>query len=319
MATRDLTTALTNALDDQVVKPFFAVELLFDTAPIRIWTGTVDATIDGDTYIGAGNLLNIDTIEETSEIAVRGAKIVLSGMDSNVISLALQSTYQGRVCNIYFGVVDGTTYTNLTQLFSGYMDEMNITEGPDYGVVELLVENKLIDLERKRTRRFSSGYQKSQYPGDRGFDFVEDLQDKDIVFIVNCYKQIEPLAKLEWEESGHPTEPLEIDWDTYFNLEGSGALKLYTCRQEDLLVGYFTVLLIRPLTMKNTPTAVLDAVYISKDHRGIGRRMFQFVEQSLKEEGYNRVLASSSVKNPIDDFLLRMGYTETETKYEKVI
>lgn len=138
-------------------------------------------------------------------------------------------------------------------------------------------------------------------------------------FIVNCYKEIEPLARLEWEESGHPTEPLEIDWDTYFNLEGSGALKLYTCRHKDLLVGYFTVVLIRPLTMKNTPTAVLDAVYISKDHRGIGRRMFQCVEQNLKEEGYNRVLASSSVKNPIDDFLLRMGYTEAETKYEKVI
>jgi uncharacterized protein YheU (UPF0270 family) len=103
-------------------------------------------------------------------------------MPSEVISLALQEPYQGRVCKIYFGVVDGGTYSNLTEVFSGYMDEMNIEEGADYGSIELKVENKLIDLERARVRRFSSGYQKSVYPGDKGFDFVEDLQDKDIVW-----------------------------------------------------------------------------------------------------------------------------------------
>ena len=179
---RDLTTVLTNALDDDVVEPFFAVELLFDSAPIRLWTGMGDATIDGNTYIGTGNLLDISAVEETSEIAVRGATITLTGMNSEVISLALQSPYQGRVCNLYFGIVSGSTYSNLTELFSGYMDEMNISEGPEFGTIELLVENKLIDLKRARVRRFSSGYQKSVYPGDKGLDFVEDLQDKEIVW-----------------------------------------------------------------------------------------------------------------------------------------
>ena len=212
---RDLTTTLRDALDDDVVQPFFAVELLFDSAPIRLWTGIGDATIDGNTYIGTGNLLDISAVEETSEIAVRGATITLTGMNSEVISLALQSPYQGRVCNLYFGIqsrnsnspnwilfdgfwrdektwgddqvwsdggVYGTVYYDLTELFSGYMDEMNISEGPEFGTIELLVENKLIDLKRARGRRFSSGYQKSVYPNDKGLDFVEDLQDKEIVW-----------------------------------------------------------------------------------------------------------------------------------------
>lgn len=182
MGTRDITTVVENALDDEVVNPFFAVELLFDSAPIRLWTGTGDATIDGETYIGTGNLLNISSVEETSEIAVRGATITLSGMSSEVISLALQSPYQGRVCNIYFGVVDGSTYSNLTQIFSGYMDEMNIDEGAEFGTIELKVENKLVDLERARTRRYTSEYQKSVYPGDKGLEFVESLQDKKVVW-----------------------------------------------------------------------------------------------------------------------------------------
>jgi hypothetical protein len=86
------------------------------------------------------------------------------------------------VCNLYFGVVSGTTYSGLTQIFSGYMDEMNIDEGAEFGTIELKVENKLIDLERARVLRFSSGYQKTKYPGDKGLDFVEDLQDKEIVW-----------------------------------------------------------------------------------------------------------------------------------------
>jgi len=35
-------------------------------------------------------------------------------------------------------------------------------------------------LERARVARYSSGYQKTLYPNDLGFDFVEDLQDKKI-------------------------------------------------------------------------------------------------------------------------------------------
>src|SRR6056297_3604265 len=180
MATRDITTVVENALDDDVVYPFFAIELIFDSGPLRLWTGVGEATIDGDTYVGTGNLLSISSIEETTELAVRGATITLSGVPSEVISLALQSAYQGRVSNIYFGMFakgsllkeDGTFIlledgskiplesqeTGLTQIFSGYMDEMNIEEAPETSTIELKVENKLIDLERARTRRYTNEF-----------------------------------------------------------------------------------------------------------------------------------------------------------------
>jgi hypothetical protein len=204
MATRDISTAIQNNLEDDVVYPFFAIELEFDSGPLRLWTGVGTLVFEGVSYTGTGNLLDVSSIEETTEIAVRGATITLSGMPSEVISLALQSPYQGRVCKIYFGMFskgslqkEDDTYilledggkirlelqeTGLTQIFSGYMDEMNIDEGPDYGTIELKVENKLIDLERARTRRYTSEYQKSVYPGDLGLDFVESLQDKKVVW-----------------------------------------------------------------------------------------------------------------------------------------
>jgi hypothetical protein len=68
----------------------------------------------------------------------------------------------------------------LNELFSGYMDQMNIEEGGEASTITMSVENKLIDLERARVGRYTSGYQKSIYPNDLGLDFIEGLQDKQI-------------------------------------------------------------------------------------------------------------------------------------------
>jgi len=59
---------------------------------------------------------------------------------------------------------------------------MNISESADEAAIELTIENRLIDLERPRIARYTSAYQKSVYVGDLGLDFVEDLQDKEIVW-----------------------------------------------------------------------------------------------------------------------------------------
>ena len=201
---RDLSTLTIEAINDDTVHPFFAVELMFDGGNVlRMWTGQGTLVLaDGTEWAGAGTLLNISTVEETSELAVKGATITLTGIPSEVISLALSQPYQGRVCNIYFGTFttgnvlqensdyillqDGSkievqsTSKGFNSIFSGYMDQMNIAEGADTSTIELSVENKLIDLERARVARFTSGYQKSIYPGDLGLDFVEDLQDRNI-------------------------------------------------------------------------------------------------------------------------------------------
>ena len=183
--TRSLTTSTITNINANTVFPFFAVELKFDgSQTLRMWTGAGTLTQGGNQYFGAGNLLTISSVEETSEIAARGADITLSAIPSEVLSLALTEPYQGRVCNIYFGTFDDgdqtTAPTNFNEIFSGYMDQMNISEDADTSTIELKVENKLIDLERVRVARFTSAYQKSKFPDDNGLNFIEGMQDKKI-------------------------------------------------------------------------------------------------------------------------------------------
>jgi hypothetical protein len=67
-------------------------------------------------------------------------------------------------------------------MFSGFMDVMTINEGADYSEIILTLENKLLQLERSRERRYTDADQKIDYPNDDGFEFVTTLQDKEIVW-----------------------------------------------------------------------------------------------------------------------------------------
>ena len=77
---RDITTEVLDALDDDVVYPFFAVDLAFSSGPLYMWSGYGDLVIDSKTYLGAGTLLALSSVEETTEIEAKGASLTLSGI-----------------------------------------------------------------------------------------------------------------------------------------------------------------------------------------------------------------------------------------------
>ena len=167
--------------DNDSMELFYAVELEFDSGTVRLWNGTYDATIEGETYTGAGSLLSISEVEETSEIAARGVSMSLSGLDTSLISTALQENYQNRNARVLFGTISGSTFTAYT-LFRGRMDVMTISEGAETATITVTAENALIDLERARSLRYTSESQKALYPNDKGLDYVADLQDKEILW-----------------------------------------------------------------------------------------------------------------------------------------
>ena len=55
---RDLATDIIDALDDDVIYPFFAIELLFDgDNTLRLWTGLGTLTHNSQEWVGTGSLL----------------------------------------------------------------------------------------------------------------------------------------------------------------------------------------------------------------------------------------------------------------------
>ena len=170
----------------------------FVASQVAIGTGTVN-----NCYLGAGTLVNISAVEETTEIEAKSAVVTMTGIPSDFLSLALDEPYQGRECKIYFGLSlnnrtiltqAGDTITSenlfefitesetryLAEIFSGELDQMNISEEGNSCTISVTAENVLIKLERPIVRRFTNEDQKSRFPTDKGLEFVAGLQDKEI-------------------------------------------------------------------------------------------------------------------------------------------
>ena len=179
---RDLSAALKSALQADAVKPIFLVAAYFDGGTTRLWSGLGDLSWDSQTWLGTGSLLSIGTLEEPHEIKANGTQVTLSGIPSTNIALALDEPYQGRALAVYLGAMDSSNaiVVDPVLMFSGFMDIMSISESSETATITMTVENRLIDLERARISRYTSGDQNIKYPADRGFDFVPDLQDKRI-------------------------------------------------------------------------------------------------------------------------------------------
>lgn len=177
---RTLPTPVSDSLSAPEVKIFWACDLLFDSPnDLYFWSGLGDLSLDSKTYTGAGDLLNISELRESSDIAAYGATLTLTGIPSNLINLALAEPYQGRKALVKFGVDVSGTKTSTT-VFSGEMDQMNIDFGPETCNISLDVESRMIDLERPRIRRYTDNDQQSRYPGDLAFEFVTRLQDESL-------------------------------------------------------------------------------------------------------------------------------------------
>jgi hypothetical protein len=154
------------------------VVMEFDGGALRLWTGVGTRAIDGESYLGTGTWLGVSDIEETAEISAAGATLTLSGIPPELLSLALSEPYQNRVCRIFFGLVGNED--DMAEVFTGTMDRMDIEEGPETSTIALAVENRLLDLDRPRVRRYTNNDQQSRFPGDKGLEFVETVQDRQI-------------------------------------------------------------------------------------------------------------------------------------------
>lgn len=174
---RAMTPALIAAFTQQVVRPYRAFKIEFPSMTLRVWSGLNTRTINGEVYIGGGIALAFGEVEETSQIEATGTKIIMSGIDSSIISLALSENYEGAPVTLYLG--EHSTI-DLIEMGSGTLDQMLIDDDTGTCTITANVENILIDLERPRVLRYTHEDQQLLHPGDMIFEFVADIQNKEI-------------------------------------------------------------------------------------------------------------------------------------------
>ena len=185
---RDITSAFNTAIKDTVVQPIFAIELEFSDGTLRFWTGYGDITMtaggSSKTFTGTGDLLNISPIGESSTLQMQGITVALTGIKSSLISTALTAQYTNRNGTLYMGLLNssGAVIADVYTLFKGKMDVLNINEGAETSTITLKIESRLVSFDLPLNRMYTLEDQQVDYSTDLGFEFISNLQDKEIIW-----------------------------------------------------------------------------------------------------------------------------------------
>jgi len=161
------------------------VSIVTLSGTVYAFTGYGDVVYGGNTYLGLGALTDISAISESSSVTSQGVALTLNGVDPTNISEALTDIPQGGAVSILFVVLDANNNVVGVPIvsFAGQTDGIVIKESPDgtspdgTSSITLDVENRLTQLQRDRTYRWTQAQQTELFPGDTGFLYTADLAD----------------------------------------------------------------------------------------------------------------------------------------------
>ena len=181
---RNITAGFRSEIVGAHVRPFLLFQAFFDTETLRFWNGVGDLIYDSDTYTGAGHLLKLSDMDETSKVESKGITLTLSGVPSSLIAIALAEEYQERKVTVDLGFFDasGAIIVDPFRFFSGKADIMAILDGAENATISLTAENDIIILQRINERRRTDEDQKLELSTDTFFSRVPSLQNKSIVW-----------------------------------------------------------------------------------------------------------------------------------------
>lgn len=181
---RSMTAAAAAALAAPDVRLAIMVEGQFPSGFVRLWSGYGDVVWGGNVWTGAGHLLAISTIEDTAEVVATGVTITLSGIPSSFVALAISDAQQGMPGRIWVAQLDaaGALIADPVAAFAGRLDVPQIADGAESCTITISYESRLMDLSRPREWRYTHESQQVLQPGDRGFEFVAGLQDREIIW-----------------------------------------------------------------------------------------------------------------------------------------
>lgn len=153
-------------------------QLLLSTAPF-------DVVLDGDVFVGSGDLLQIEKSESTNEISKTGTTIQLNGIDP---------VYQADISNGGFirapidilvaNVPEGTNVVDMyTFHHRGYCDTPAMELDHETGTLSVGVEtnNVFIDIDRvPDLLRCSMATHASRHAGDKFFEYTADVDLEEV-------------------------------------------------------------------------------------------------------------------------------------------
>jgi hypothetical protein len=185
---RDLDPTLEAAIEEPVVRPFFAFRIELPD-PVTVWTGSGTLTFDdsdGDPreWLGAGTLGSFEPIGESSDGSATGIRLSLRQIPLELADDIADQAARGVLMEVYVGTLNETMQTvDAVHLLQKYrLDEYKVFDAGTSLTVEIAGESRAIDKMRPAIKRFTDEEQQRRHPGDRALEYLPQMAEVPILW-----------------------------------------------------------------------------------------------------------------------------------------
>jgi hypothetical protein len=206
---RGFPTAVATALAQQNVAIVTFAKLEFPSGTVYLHNSLGSYTWGGHDWLGVGDLGSISQVEEGLDVSPYAITLTLSGLDATISGAALTEDYYLHGVTVYLGVLDtdDVLIDTPTQIWGGFMDQMNMTVGADGGdAIQLVAESELSRFNKSLNLMYTNTAQQERSSGDLFFNFLHRIEG----------------AKINWGSrtpGGSNLGAPVIDPDDYKNIE----------------------------------------------------------------------------------------------------
>jgi hypothetical protein len=175
---RAMSPAMLAAIQAQALQPSVFVQIGFKSEVAYLWSGIGPVVWNGHTWIGAGSLMSISSLEDAATVEARGIAITLSGLDPGLLAEALGDFQLGLAALVWLGLWSGgSLLADPILAWQGRTDQPLLAVRPEQATIQLNCETRLVDMNIPVDRRHTSQDQQMDYPGDLGLQFVDGIQE----------------------------------------------------------------------------------------------------------------------------------------------
>jgi len=183
------------ALSASTVRLATLVDFDFAGSPTYVWNGFGTRVFAGKTYIGAGDLGNVEGLEEARGTQANQVTFTLSGVPdspADLLAKALDDTdiVQGRIVSVSLQLFDADweTLSDPILIYFGVMQQPRVTReaaSTEVGarrILTLPAENLFVGRARPAAGRYTDREQQQRFPGDLFCEYTPQLVNMSIAW-----------------------------------------------------------------------------------------------------------------------------------------
>lgn len=175
---RTISAALQTEFDAKRTYIFHLLRFDFDT-PTYYTDLPYSIIFGGNTYISAGDMIEVEDVTEELELKYDTLSIMLSGVNQANIAIALTAAYIDKKVKMYIGAVDvnGDIVVDPMEYYTGLVESFSIGEDVKTGKSTLVwvagSHWSLFDMVSGRMTNDAD--QQYHFPGDKGLEFASEI------------------------------------------------------------------------------------------------------------------------------------------------